>query len=112
MLPFLYVCSYLFERELRAILSLLLYQVVVQWMLPYVTMYVRLNSDMITIGDYINYYSKVLPMQNAAASMLFNPELLKAMASYREYKDSDADSIETDEETFLTIKADIFWMLA
>lgn len=51
MLPFLYVCAYIFRNELSAVLTLLVYQLFAQWILPYVTVFIRLSASMENLGD-------------------------------------------------------------
>jgi len=44
MLPFLYVVSFMFQNEMKAVLSLLGYSITVQWILPYLSVFARLSD--------------------------------------------------------------------
>ena len=82
-LPFIYLCSFLFQRELTAILSLLGYHIMVQWVLPYFLIFSRMIPPMEVNGDRLFKFVKNLPMQSSISSMLFNSDILDALALFR-----------------------------
>jgi len=83
-LPFIYVCSFMFKTELAGVLFLLCYQLTFQWLIPYLVLYVRLAAGMEIMGDFLFTKGKMLPMWSSISSMLFNSEVLKALGTYRE----------------------------
>ena len=72
MLPFIYVCSFLFQREIFAMIALITYQFLIQYILPYLVMPMRLNSGSEVIGDTIYKLVKMIPLESAGSSIVFN----------------------------------------
>ena len=71
-LPFLYVCSYMFTRELSAITVLFSYSFIVQYIGPYLLVAVRVNSNTEVSGDKLYQLMKFLPLESVASSFMFN----------------------------------------
>ena len=84
MLPFIYVMTHCFTRELTGILFLFMYQIFFQFIVPYLIVAFRLNWKTEVMGDSAYQMSKALPMVAPMSSMLNNHETLKAVARFRE----------------------------
>ena len=97
-LPFLYLISFIFQTEIGAVLFLLCYQLAIQWIVPYITVYVRLAAPLELMGDFVFKTAKVLPMYGSISSMIFNSKVLAALSAYREFNNfGKGKPIETDE---------------
>jgi len=83
MLPFLYVCSHLFDREVIAVLTLLTYHLMVQLLFPLLIVMLRISSNMEPLADAIFRLSKFVPTVGVFNSMIQNKELLWALATFR-----------------------------
>lgn len=60
------------------------------------------------MGDLLFRFGKILPMWGSISSMLFNSEVLKALAGYRENNTSGkGPDIETDENHAMNSPADV-----
>ena len=74
---FLYVLSYMFSNEVTAIMMLLAYQILIQQVLPFLLMSVRVNSKTEMMADGLYKLVKILPLDAVASSIMFNEQLLK-----------------------------------
>ena len=61
-LPFIYTVQFLFDREVSAIMFMLIYQINIQFVLPFLTIAIRLNSNSELLGDRVFKMAKALPM--------------------------------------------------
>ena len=112
MLPFIYVCSHLFKSETAAMMSLITYQFLIQYILPYLLMPLRVNSNSEVLGDNVFKLMKILPLESVTSSIVFNSQLLANMSRYRDQNSlGKGDDIETDEGHSSNGEADIFWII-
>ena len=72
MLPFIYVCSHLFKSETAAMMSLITYQFLIQYILPYLLMPLRVNANSEVLGDNVFKLMKILPLESVTSSIVFN----------------------------------------
>ena len=72
MLPFIYVTQFLFVNEVSALMFLLIYQITVQFVIPFMIVAVRLNSTSEKLGDRIYSLAKVLPMESVMSTIIYN----------------------------------------
>lgn len=84
MLPFIYVMTHCFTRELTGILFLFMYQIFIQFIMPYIIVAFRLNWKTEVSGDNLYQMSKAVPMLAPMSSMINNHVMLKTVAKFRE----------------------------
>ena len=64
-------------------MMLIAYSVLIQQVLPFLLMSMRVNSKTELMGDGLYKLFKALPLEAVMNSIMFNQELLKQMARYR-----------------------------
>ena len=73
---FIYVLSYMFKNEVTALMMLVAYSVLIQQVLPFLLMSMRVNSKTEVMGDGLYKLFKILPLEAVMNSIMFNKELL------------------------------------
>ena len=97
-LPFLYVLQNLFSNEISAIMFLLIYQISIQFILPFLLVAMRLNPKSEVLGDNLYRLAKILPLESVMSSIIYNKETLSALNRYRDQNISGVGPpVETDE---------------
>ena len=74
---FIYVLSYMFKNEVTALMMLVAYSVLIQQVLPFLLMSMRVNANTEVMGDGLYKLFKILPLEAVMNSLFFNKELLK-----------------------------------
>ena len=74
---FIYVLSYMFKNEVTALMMLIAYSVLIQQVLPFLLMSMRVNSMTEIMGDGLYKLFKALPLEAVMNSIMFNHELLE-----------------------------------
>ena len=69
---FLYVISHMFSNEITAIMMLIGYQVLIQQVIPFLLMSLRVNSKTEKMGDNNYKLFKALPLEAVMNSIMFN----------------------------------------
>jgi len=111
MLPFIYVIQHLFTSEITALITLLIYQINIQFVLPFLLVAMRLNARSEIFGDNLFKLFKAFPMQSAMSSIVYNTETLAALFRYRDQNVSGiGPDIETDENHPMNAPADSMWI--
>ena len=72
MLPIIYVAQFLFVNEVSALMFLLIYQITVQFVIPFMIVAVRLNSTSEKLGDRMYSLAKILPMESVMSTIIYN----------------------------------------
>ena len=110
-LPFLYVSSHIFKSEITATLTLVAYQILTQLTIPYLVLPTRMNAKTEVSGDGMFALLKMLfPGEATASSILYNSEVLKNLAIYRDQNPLGVGlDIEVDENHALNGRADQMW---
>ena len=72
MLPFIYVTSHMFTREMSAVMFLFIYQLLIQFIAPWMVMASRLNYDTEESGDNTYRNFKAVPLFAPMSTILNN----------------------------------------
>ncbi len=111
MLPFLYCCSFMFDKENIAALTLLLYQTIFQWLLPFIVASLRLNYKTEENGDNLFRLLKVLPLTSSSSSLFFNNKVLWGIHRFRENNLlGEGPEVKLNESDAMNGPADIQWI--
>ena len=111
-LPFLYVISHMFSNGLSAVITLAVYSILIQVILPYLILANRLNAKTEVSGDSLYRMVKMIPMESIASTFMFNGELLKQIARFRENNTVGlGDPVETEESHEMNGSLDNEWIL-
>ena len=62
MLPFIYVIQHLFTSEITALITLLIYQINIQFVLPFLLVAMRLNARSEIFGDNLFKLFNTIPL--------------------------------------------------
>ena len=112
MLPFIYCISFLFDKENVAVLSLLLYQIIFQWLLPFLISAIRLSYSTEQTGDAIYSLLKWVPLESSASSIFYNSKVLWGMHRFREFNLlGEGEEIKKLESDDMNGPADVFSIL-
>lgn len=85
MIPFIYVLQLLFTSELSALMTLLITQIIIQYIMPFLVVALRLNPTTEPAGDFLFKLFKLLPFEAPMSSIFFNSETLAAIYRYRDF---------------------------
>ena len=59
------------------------YQITIQFVLPFLILAVRLNAKSEVLGDNIYKLAKIAPMESVISSIQFNSDVLRSIARFR-----------------------------
>lgn len=111
MLPFLYCCSFMFNKEVVAVLSLFIYQIVFQQLVPSLIGSIRQNAASEAFGDRIYKIIKAIPLTNTSFSMIYNSKALYGLHRFRENNmDGEGPEVQKYESDSMNGPADIQWI--
>lgn len=111
-LPFLYLISHMFTREVTGVITMISYTLLVQLLLPYLMVASRLNSKTEVSGDGMYKLVKALPMESVMSSLMFNSKMLEQISLYRENNTLGiGEFIEVDENDPINGPADVNWIM-
>ena len=74
----------MFDKEVVAVLSLFIYQIVFQQLVPALIGSIRQNSASEAFGDSIYKIIKAVPLTNTSFTMIYNSKALYGMHRFRE----------------------------
>jgi len=78
MLPCIYVASFIFKREITAVLFLIIYQILAQWYIPFFILAIRTSAKTEIFGDNLfSFYKMVLPFESTGSTFVFNKTVLE-----------------------------------
>ena len=98
MLPTIYAAQYMFLNEVSALMFLIIYQITVQFVIPFMIVAIRLNSTSEKLGDRIYSLAKILPMESVMSTIIYNGKTLTSMARFRQNNLAGVgEDIEADE---------------
>ena len=84
MLPVIYVASFIFEREITAVLVVFTYHAFIQWQAPFLILPFRISAKFEILGDSLYSLAKIiLPFESGGSTFIYNESVLEQISRYR-----------------------------
>ena len=101
----------MFDKEVVAVLSLFIYQIVFQQLVPALIGSIRQNAASEAFGDSIYKLFKAIPLTNTSFTMIYNSKALYGLHRFRENNmDGEGPEIQLNESDSMNGPADIQWI--